>query len=367
MDDAVEVGGAFAPLAPAELATAIVANTEDRAPGATAFRVVLPAPLPVPDPLPRWKPRRRLAGVWTYRDAAGAPLFAVVRFDALDADGRPVLGANGKPTKETPALVCGETAGGKPHWRWSHPPAPRPLYGLDRLAARPGAPVLVVEGEKTADTAALLFPDHVAVTWQGGSGAVDKADRSALAGREVVACEKAPNRDPAGIQSTALIIHRKVARGWGPDRRRSGPHLFANSGHEIRLLQSLSGGVPVWRLFTVRRWTTEVTFAEVRRHLGVETQRQWSDRAIARTTPVLLGLYSLVALWANELQRGSAILPRAAAWYAKPAPTFSDALAAVRRTLWADAASCTSRADRNAAKVPRSVLDRLTDLACYAA
>ena len=117
----------------------------------------------------------------------------------------------------------------------------------------------------------------------------------------------------------------------------------------------------------VRRWATEVTFAEVRRHLGVETQRQWSDLAIARTTPVLLGLYSLVALWADELQRNSAVLPRAAAWYAKQAPTFSDALAAVRRTLCADAASRTSSADRNAAKVPRAVLDRLTDLACYAA
>src|SRR5918993_1264828 len=117
----------------------------------------------------------------------------------------------------------------------------------------------------------------------------------------------------------------------------------------------------------VRRWATEVTFAEVRRHLGVETQRQWSDLAIARTTPVLLWLYSLVALWADELQRNSAVLPRAAAWYAKQAPTFSDALAAVRRTLWADAASRTSSADRNAAKVPRAVLDRLTDLACYAA
>jgi DDE superfamily endonuclease len=117
----------------------------------------------------------------------------------------------------------------------------------------------------------------------------------------------------------------------------------------------------------VRRWATEVTFAEARRHLGMETQRQWSDRAVARTTPALLGLHSLVTLWADELHRRSAILPRAAAWYAKPAPTFSDALAAVRRTLWADAASRTSRADANAAKVPRAVLDRLTDLACYAA
>ena len=119
--------------------------------------------------------------------------------------------------------------------------------------------------------------------------------------------------------------------------------------------------------WSVRRWATEVTFAEARRHLGAETQRQWPDRAVARTTPVLLGLYSPVALRADELQRRSAVLPRAAAWYAKPAPTFSDALAAVRRTLWADAASCTSAADGNAAKVPRAVLDRLTELACYAA
>ena len=117
----------------------------------------------------------------------------------------------------------------------------------------------------------------------------------------------------------------------------------------------------------VRRWATEVTFAEARRHLGVETQRQWSDRAIARTTPALLGLYSLVTLWADELHRRSAVLPRAATWYAKRAATFSDALAAVRRALWADATLRTSATDRDPAKVPRAVLDRLTDLACYAA
>ena len=117
----------------------------------------------------------------------------------------------------------------------------------------------------------------------------------------------------------------------------------------------------------VRRWATEVTFAEARRHLGVETQRQWSDRAVARATPALLGLYSLVALWAGELHRGSAILPHAAAWYAKRAATFSDALASVRRAIWADAALRTSASGDKAEKVPRTVLERLTDLACYAA
>ena len=64
----------------------------------------------------------------------------------------------------------------------------------------------------------------------------------------------------------------------------------------------------------VRRWAVEVTFAEVRRHLGVETQRQWSDPAIERTTPALRGLFSLVALWAHAMAASHALVPRVAAW-----------------------------------------------------
>jgi hypothetical protein len=73
----------------------------------------------------------------------------------------------------------------------------------------------------------------------------------------------------------------------------------------------------------VRRWSIEVTFAEVRRHLGVETQRQWSDPAIARTTPALLGLFSLITLWAQDLYDTQVPTPRTASWYPKPLPTFS--------------------------------------------
>ncbi|HEX3865699.1 MAG TPA: transposase, partial [Gemmatimonadaceae bacterium] len=91
--------------------------------------------------------------------------------------------------------------------------------------------------------------------------------------------------------------------------------------------------VDILRWF-IRRWSIEVTFAEVRRHLGVETQRQWSDAAIARTTPALLGLFSLITLWAHELSAKSAPSLRAASWYPKPLPTFSDAIAAARRELW---------------------------------
>ncbi|GGC15916.1 hypothetical protein GCM10011494_38520 [Novosphingobium endophyticum] len=75
----------------------------------------------------------------------------------------------------------------------------------------------------------------------------------------------------------------------------------------------------------VRRWQIEVTFAETRAHLGVETQRQWTDNAIARTTPALLGLYSLVSLWACDLLTSDSI-PYAAAWYRKTSLTFSDAI-----------------------------------------
>jgi hypothetical protein len=115
----------------------------------------------------------------------------------------------------------------------------------------------------------------------------------------------------------------------------------------------------------VRRWSVEVTFAEVRRHLGVETQRQWSDKAIARTTPALLGLFSLVTVWSNEALKDG-WKPRQAAWYAKSRLTFSDALAVVRAKMWS-ASFETSRQDRDQVKIPRALLNRLTEAACFPA
>ncbi len=85
----------------------------------------------------------------------------------------------------------------------------------------------------------------------------------------------------------------------------------------------------------VMRWQLEATFQEARRHLGVETQRQWSEPAIRRTTPALLGLFSLVTLFAHRRMAQSADAVRQMAWYRKKIrPTFSDALALVRRELW---------------------------------
>jgi len=115
------------------------------------------------------------------------------------------------------------------------------------------------------------------------------------------------------------------------------------------------------------RWQVEVTFHEVRTHLGVETQRQWSDWAIARTTPGLLGLFSLVTLLANRSVVRGKLPIRKTAWYSKPLPTFSDALAVVRHQLWLVVTFHTSPSNRDIEKVPRSLLTRFTEALCYAA
>jgi hypothetical protein len=117
----------------------------------------------------------------------------------------------------------------------------------------------------------------------------------------------------------------------------------------------------------VRRWSIEVTFAEVRRHLGVETQRQWSDPAIARTTPALLGLFSLITLWAQHLCGETSPPPRSATWYSKTLPTFSDALALVRRELWADHDFRTSATAAEIVQFPQTTFNALIGAACYAA
>jgi hypothetical protein len=120
----------------------------------------------------------------------------------------------------------------------------------------------------------------------------------------------------------------------------------------------------------VRRWQMEATFQEMRQRLGFETQRHWSELAVRRTAPVLLGLFSMVTLFAHRYmaKKKSANVVRRAAWYEKQHPTFSDALALVRKELWArEATFCGSYAETDTVKVPRALVERLTDAVCYAA
>jgi hypothetical protein len=115
----------------------------------------------------------------------------------------------------------------------------------------------------------------------------------------------------------------------------------------------------------MKRWSVEATVEESRAHSGLETQRQWSDRAIERTTPLLFGLYSLVALCGSALAPDGHPPHRQAAWYQKPAATFSDILALVRRRLWGNFDFPTSPSDPDVVLLPRSTLAQLAHAVCY--
>lgn len=134
----------------------------------------LPAPLDTPAPLAHTK-RGRPQMTWCYRNGEGQVLGHVYRF--VTSDG-------GKELLPLVWATHGET--GEQEWRWMVFPEPRPLYGLDRLAARPDAVVIVNEGEKCADVAHVHLPDLVSVSWAGGCKAVKKSDWRVLAGRDVI-------------------------------------------------------------------------------------------------------------------------------------------------------------------------------------
>lgn len=138
---------------------------------------------------------------WAYLDAEGRLIGYVCRFDSKTR-GKEIMPAVWARSMD------GKTADGKTAWRWLSFPKPRPLYRLDDLAQRSAAPVLVVEGEKTADAAGRLFPHCVVMTWPGGAKAVGKANWKPLAGRRVVIW---PDADEAGLAAA-----EEIARALSP-------------------------------------------------------------------------------------------------------------------------------------------------------
>ena len=111
--------------------------------------------------------------------------------------------------------------------------------------------------------------------------------------------------------------------------------------------------------WVVRPWSVEVTCEAARAHLSVETPRQWSDRAIARTTPVLLGVFSLVTVLALQWRQDGQIPVPVTAWYHTAEPTFGDRLALVRQHLWHARSLVTSGAELEFVQFPRAALERL--------
>jgi hypothetical protein len=116
----------------------------------------------------------------------------------------------------------------------------------------------------------------------------------------------------------------------------------------------------------VLRWNVEVTFQEVRAHLGMETQRQWNPLALQRVTPALFALFSLVPLLAQQLAAGRPIPTAQTAWYRKRDATFADVLAFVRGTLWRELIFVNSPRTAELVEIPHYALQLLVQTLCYA-
>lgn len=203
----------FAPLSPQDMHLA-----DGSAPAGAAGEVwqpIFPAPEEPPEANRIRHPKHGAAAArWVYRDEAGRPLFAAVRFDTTKPDG-----TEGKEVLPYTfghrrwMLKSGKHAGmwrDTTGWCWKRPPTPVPIYGLDRLAARPCAPALVCEGEKKADAAAQLFPDTVAIASQGGSKAAGYTDWKSLMGRHMTVW---PDHDKPGAAYAADVTARALAAG----------------------------------------------------------------------------------------------------------------------------------------------------------
>jgi hypothetical protein len=161
-----------------------------------------------------------------------------------------------------------------------------------------------------------------------------------------------------------------LARQQLPNRRRQIAHrgIRANAPVPIALRTRFSAIRRVPSIYERHHeWDIETTFQESRAHLGVETQRQWSDLAIARTTPAIFGFFSLVTLWAADPKIAPRLRARTAAWYDKREPSFSDAIAAVRRIFWSAPSFSMSRHPPDSVKIPIALMERLTEALCYAA
>ena len=115
----------------------------------------------------------------------------------------------------------------------------------------------------------------------------------------------------------------------------------------------------------VARWSLEVTYEESRAHLGIETQRQWSNLAIERTTPALFGLYSLIVLMAHALCHDRELPCQQTAWYPKQSATFHDLLHLVRKTLWLHFLFQTGDFEPDPRKIPPDRFDHLLSAVCY--
>ncbi len=173
------------------------------------------------------------------------------------------------------------------------------------------------------------------------------------------------------VDETGWKVAGRLAWLWTAATRQATLYLIhRRRGHEFKTQALLSTDLnlkpkQILQWF-ILRWRLEVTFREAREHLGMETQRQWSDKAILRTTPALLALFSLVTLIAHQHAKRRKKFPmRQTAWYHKPKPTFSDALALVRAQIWTQEVFPTCASASDGQKPLGELPSRLFSALCY--
>lgn len=213
--------------------------------------------LPVPEDAPRQIPAHPLHGKpsarWLYKDAQGRLLGLVCRFDHEDG------------SKDFAPLTYCQGPDGRREWRWQGFSEPRPLYGLDRLAERPDAPVVIPEGEKAADAAQDLFPDHVAITWPHGAKSVSRTDWRPVQGRRATTW---PDADPEGQEATKAAARACLDAGAAEVRTVELPQGFpAKKGWD------LADDPPQgWDIERLRGLLDAATPFSPEDHLGTDTE-----------------------------------------------------------------------------------------------
>lgn len=187
-----------------------------------AWRIVLPIPEGAPAP-PKAHPKRgKPSAIYPYRDAHGRVLGFVWRHEARPPE---------FPRKDFYPLFYFSNDHGRGEWRFAAAPAPRPLYGLDRLASLPNAGVIIHEGEKAADAGQRLAPDCANMAWPNGANAADKADFGPLGGRDVILW---PDHDAPGRK--AMLAAAKALKRAGARSIK-----FVNSGAFVKTTVNAAG------------------------------------------------------------------------------------------------------------------------------
>jgi len=264
------------------------------------WRVIVPAPEDAPTP-PATHPKLGRPSIrWEYRDGAGRLNGYICRFEGVPTSSTSASStsplsstATQRGGKEIRSLVFAEHTQWGRQWRWLGFPKPRPLYGLDRLAARPEVPVIVTEGEKATDAAALLLPDYVVITSPGGSNAARAADWSALAKRKVTIW---PDADESG-QAYARNVCDMLAK--------------LSPAPAVAIVKPPEGVPEGWDAAdaVAQRWTPAQTAELIANAVAVNTERAAAAAPKANPRDRVLDLLSDVELWHDPERIAFATVP----------------------------------------------------------